>query len=217
MVQPRATPPLVPPGQSGRCGLPSAEHQGARALPAVQRRRDHLGGREAVRRPSARPVDRIRGAVRIRGRADWPGRLAAEPREYAERLRGYRYVRLDTGREPGNAPAAFPGLRHRVMSDGEQWADVDRGSGYKVSTTGSSPKCEGVTAQERWRQNWLFCAAGRPCLTINRQRIVGDMRSFAQLPRHCLSLCVIPVKAIGATGMACTPAGRGCGLSSRRG
>lgn len=37
------------------------------------------------------------------------------------------------------------------------------------------------------------------------------MRSFAQLPRHCLSLCVIPVMAIGATGMACRPAGPGCG------
>src|ERR1700733_672983 len=131
MVQPRATPPLVPPAESGRCGLPSAENQGVRTLTAVQRRRDHRGGREAVRRPSARPLDRIRGAVRIRGRADRPGRLAAAPPEYAERLRGHKYVRLDTGREPGNAPAAFPGLRHRVMSDGEQWADVDHGSGYK--------------------------------------------------------------------------------------
>jgi hypothetical protein len=62
-----------------RPGLPSAEHQGVRALPAVQRRRDHLGGREAVRRLRARPANRIRGAVRIRGRADWPGCLAAAP------------------------------------------------------------------------------------------------------------------------------------------
>src|SRR5450755_2423070 len=36
-----------------------------------------MGGREAVRRPSARPVDRIRGPVRLRDRADRPGRLAA--------------------------------------------------------------------------------------------------------------------------------------------
>jgi len=49
------------------------------ALPAVQRRRDHLGGREGVRRASAEPVDRVRGPVRVRGRADRPGRLAATP------------------------------------------------------------------------------------------------------------------------------------------
>ena len=57
-----------------RRGLPSAQHQGVRALPAVQRRRGHLGSREAVRRASAGPMGRIRGAVRLRGRAD---RLAA--------------------------------------------------------------------------------------------------------------------------------------------
>src|SRR5260370_35151361 len=39
------------------------------------------GGREAVRRASARPVDRIRGPVRLRGRADRRSRLApAQPR-----------------------------------------------------------------------------------------------------------------------------------------
>src|SRR5260370_19181352 len=37
------------------------------------------GGREAVRRASARPVDRIRGPVRLRGRADRRSRLAPAP------------------------------------------------------------------------------------------------------------------------------------------
>jgi hypothetical protein len=65
------------------------------------------------------------------GRRVEGGREAAATPEHAARVRGYKHVRLDTGRGPGNAPAAFPSLRHRVMSDGEQWADVDRGSGYK--------------------------------------------------------------------------------------
>lgn len=40
------------------------------------------GGRETIRRPPARPLDRVRGPVRLRGRADRPGRLlaAAPPR-----------------------------------------------------------------------------------------------------------------------------------------
>ena len=29
-------------------------------------------------------------------------------------MHGYEYVLLDTGREPGDAPAAFLGFRHRV-------------------------------------------------------------------------------------------------------
>ncbi len=47
-------------------------------------------------------------AVVLTGLAAWlPGGCAAATPEHAERLRGYKYVRLDTGREPGNAPAAF--------------------------------------------------------------------------------------------------------------
>ena len=69
---------LADEGRTDR-GLPSGQHQGVRALPAVQRRRNHLGGRKAIRRPPAEPVDRLRGAVRLRGRTDRRGRLAATP------------------------------------------------------------------------------------------------------------------------------------------
>ena len=34
--------------------------------------------------------------------------------QFEKRPRGYEHVLPDTGREPGNAPAAFPGLRHRL-------------------------------------------------------------------------------------------------------
>jgi hypothetical protein len=57
-------------------------------------------------------VGRIRGPVRVRGRADCPGRLAAaQPRRLSTRkgCEDNEYL-LDTGREPGNAPTAFPGL-----------------------------------------------------------------------------------------------------------
>ncbi len=43
-----------------------------------------------------------------------PRRLTNEGAEDPERLRGYEYVLLDTGREPRDAPAAFLGLRHRL-------------------------------------------------------------------------------------------------------
>ena len=59
-----------------RGGGPPAQDHGVRALPAVQRRRGAVG-RPADHHACAKPVDRIRGAVRIRGRPDRPGRLAA--------------------------------------------------------------------------------------------------------------------------------------------
>ena len=71
---------------------------------------------------------------------------------------------------PGNAPAAFPGLRHRVMSDGEQWADVDRGSGYKGEHDRIEPEMRrSYSAGEMAPE---LAVLRRPCLTINRQRIV---------------------------------------------
>ena len=92
---------------AGRRGLPSAPHHGVHALPAVQRRRGHLGSREAVRRAAAEPVGRIRRAVRLRGRADRPGRLAAAPpRRLNTRTRA---ARKQAG--PFRTPAGNPGTR----------------------------------------------------------------------------------------------------------
>ena len=89
-----------------RHGLPSAQHQGVRALPAVQRRRGHLGGREAVRRGTAESVGRIRGAVRLRGRADRLGRLAAAPPRRLNTRKG----REETSRS-FRTPVENPGTR----------------------------------------------------------------------------------------------------------
>ena len=77
--------------------LPHTHHR-VRALPAVQRRRGPVG-QPADHHARAEPVDRIRGPVRLRGRADRPGRLAAAPpRRLTTRkgCRGYEYVLLDT-------------------------------------------------------------------------------------------------------------------------
>ncbi len=77
------------------------------------------GAGEAVRRDSLGPWTGFAVlcgyAVVLTGR----GRLAAAPPRrlrHPEKLRGYKYVLLDTGREPGNAPAAFLGLRHRLRA-----------------------------------------------------------------------------------------------------
>ena len=73
------------PHRADRRGAPPARHRGHRPLPAVQRRRSPVG--PAAGHPSARPVDRIRGALRVCGAADRPGRLAAAAPRRVSRVR----------------------------------------------------------------------------------------------------------------------------------
>jgi hypothetical protein len=102
------------PRGAARRGLPSAEHQGVRALPAVQRRRDHLGAGKLFGGHQPGPWTGFAVlcgyAVVLTGLAAWRLR----------RLSTLKAARIQV------CPS-----RHRVMSDGKQWADVDRGSGYK--------------------------------------------------------------------------------------
>jgi hypothetical protein len=73
-----------------------------------------------------------------------------------------------------SARAAFPGLRHRVMSDGEQWADVDLGSGYESEHDRIEPEMRrSDSAGEMGARTGCSAPPGRPCLTINGQRIFG--------------------------------------------
>src|ERR1700735_1158289 len=65
-----------------------------------------MGGREAVRRSSAGPVERFRGPVLLRGRADRPGCLAAAPPRRLNSPKGHQDTSSPRGtsREPGDAP-----------------------------------------------------------------------------------------------------------------